>query len=928
MRNLLRKCLDFVVGNLARRTFAQFVLLAVAPLIVTGVVTIHQVTGYMTNKAISDLESNAKGYGLQMHERLTLAAHALQQSRADNIEMLTQPLIGTESDQYFDAIELVDSNRREMLAGDPQRSTKIDPAILLQSDRRLWVIADQGGKDSVYLTVRNQTQAGPPIILVAALNQGYLWQPSEMSRLYSVCVRDSSNNILFCSPEENQSIATVSDDDAYLSGDWNLFMQGAFGVGDWNISAKRSRAESLAAVTMYKRTLLVMMLGVLSLIALLSSITLRRSHRPLQRIIDATRNIASGTFDKPLNVTSGDEYQELAKAINEMSSQIGRQFQTLSVLSQIDRCILKSPSLQPIIETVLTRARDVLICDMAAVLLRDLDSDTQGYLYLVGSDQSQALQLSRVDWRSTDAQRDDTDDYLIDAHTPGANVLQPLWVQGIEQCLVMPVGTKLSTSATFVLGFRQATAIDPAQRELARDVADRLAVALTSVEREQALFHQAHYDHLTQLPNRLLFKDRLEQELTHARLDSSSVGVLFIDLDRFKNINDSLGHTAGDQVLTLAAARLAGELRDVDTIARLGGDEFTVVLPQVRGLVEVAHACDRLLRSLSAPFVLDGVDYVVGASIGVALYPQNGTNVEELLRNADTAMYRAKAAGKGSYAFYEESMNEETRERVWIEGQLRQALGNDQLVLHFQPQVELASGNVIGAEVLLRWAHPERGMIDPDQFIHVAEDTGLIVPIGEWVIFAACRQVHAWRANGIQLESISANVSVSQIASPGFVAFVERTLREFQIPPSVLELELTESTLASDIAQSSVVLLKLSNLGVRLAIDDFGTGYSSLSYLQRLPFHTLKIDRTFIPTKFDGNDHVICDAILALAASLHKTVVAEGVETSEQLSYLRSKHCHVGQGYFLGKPVSASEFAAEHLMARTQQSRIGRVAAG
>jgi EAL domain-containing protein (putative c-di-GMP-specific phosphodiesterase class I) len=279
-------------------------------------------------------------------------------------------------------------------------------------------------------------------------------------------------------------------------------------------------------------------------------------------------------------------------------------------------------------------------------------------------------------------------------------------------------------------------------------------------------------------------------------------------------------------------------------------------------------------------------------------------------------MYRAKEKSKGSYAFYEESMNHQTRERVWIESQLRYALTHNFLRLDFQPQVELASGAIVGAEVLIRWNHPERGPMKPEQFIPIAEDTGLIIPIGEWVIRTACQQLQLWRKLDLDLRSVSVNVAVPQIRAAGFVPFVKRTLREFQISPEMLELEITESTLAADIAQASTVLQELSDAGLRLSIDDFGTGYSSLSYLQSLPFHTLKIDRAFMPRKFDGNDQVICDAVLALAATLRKTVIAEGVETAEQLLYLQSKGCQMGQGFFLGRPVSAREFADQLLVGK------------
>ncbi len=339
-----------------------------------------------------------------------------------------------------------------------------------------------------------------------------------------------------------------------------------------------------------------------------------------------------------------------------------------------------------------------------------------------------------------------------------------------------------------ILGHRSVAEVRAAQRQLARDLEDRLAVALTSSESEQELFRQAHYDSLTELPNRLLFKDRLSRNWRMPGVIPAMLPCLFLDLDRFKNINDSLADSAGDQLLKRAAGRFTAQLRDIDTIARLGGDEFTVIIPQVRNATEISRVCARLLQCLQQPFTLEGLDYFVGASIGVAQFPNNGVTAEELLRNADTAMYRAKDQGRGGYAFYEESMNQEARERVQLEGELRQALARNELALHYQPQIDLASGQIIGAEALLRWNHPQRGMVSPLKFIPIAEDTGLIVPIGEWVIKTACAQLQQWRQQGLELRSISVNVAVPQLHTPDFVERVNDIMRHYQIQPGMLEL--------------------------------------------------------------------------------------------------------------------------------------------
>jgi len=925
---LLLSWYSHIFHNLAKRTLFLFVSLAVVPVAIMGAVTIYLASDHLTRQTTRELNDNAKDYALQLFERLSVAKRMLGQPQiVTNADWTNSESTRTRAEEDdplpFDAVEKVDARMRQPLFGNTQRLPAEDFYATATDQESLIVSRDALGLDAIILSYPFRDRSGNRALLIATVNNDYLWQPAKQSQMHRLCVHDSQGSKLFCSSLESEDgiekgAEPQVNEGEMLSAKWTLFMGAAFGIDDWEVTATQHKATALAPIAIYKRTLSIAMIGMLALIVLLSSIHIRRSHLPLERIIDMTRQIGIGRFGDSLDITSGDEYQELAEAINHMSARLGQQFQALSALSQIDRCILDSASIDPMIEAVLARAHSVLRCDVAAVALFESETENMGRLHLIDnrhreSSQSTSPQWIRIEWPSLDHSHAAVGSHgiLLDRNAPGAAALQPIWDLGVQHSLLISVPVKTRIFARFVLGFRASPDLsDPSQANLIRDFTDRIAVALTSAEREQTLFRQAHYDALTSLPNRLLFKDRLDQELAHARRNSTRLALLFIDLDRFKNINDSLGHTAGDQLLTLAAARFAGELRDVDTIARLGGDEFTVILPQIKSLTEVSRICERLLSSLSLPFALQGNDYFVGASIGVALYPISGTNSEELLRNADTAMYRAKDRARGSYAFYEETMNHETRERVWIEGQLRRALERNEFELHYQPQVDLNSGRIVGAEALLRWNHPERGLIPPARFIQVAEETNLIVPIGHWVIASACKQMQWWRTRGMPIPSIAVNVAIAQLRAPDFVHLVREALLHHDIEPGVLELEITESMLAIDIAELRTTLTKLSDAGVKIAIDDFGTGYSSLSYLQRLPFHTLKIDRSFMPQRFDGTDQVICDAVLVLGEAMHKSVVAEGIETADQLLYLQSKGCRIGQGHFLGSPVPREQFAA------------------
>ncbi|MCG3168538.1 MAG: hypothetical protein CALGDGBN_00035 [Pseudomonadales bacterium] len=422
--------------------------------------------------------------------------------------------------------------------------------------------------------------------------------------------------------------------------------------------------------------------------------------------------------------------------------------------------------------------------------------------------------------------------------------------------------------------------------------------------KEQHLHHLAQHDHLTNLPNRLLLFDRLRHAIAKAQRTASRIAVIFIDLDRFKDINDSLGHAAGDEVIQQAALRLRALLRDEDTVARLGGDEFVVMLEDVQDPLHVAALAQKILACSRSPMAFAGRELYIGASLGIALYPQDGLDPQSLVRNADAAMYRSKAEGRNTIHFYTEDMTEQALARVQLEAELRVALAAGELRLHYQPQFAIDGRRVVGVEALLRWAHPRRGLLGPGEFITLAEETGLIVPIGEWVLRSACRQMRAWRDAGLDPGRVAVNVSAEQIRRRELLPAVRAILDETGCRPEWLELEVTESVFMERPEESSQVLLAVREIGVELSIDDFGTGYSSLAYLKHLPVGTLKIDRSFIRNVPAGSDDVaIVRAVIALATSLGLRVVAEGVENAEQLAFLAREGCDCAQGFLLARPV-------------------------
>ncbi|MCW8890348.1 MAG: EAL domain-containing protein [Sedimenticola sp.] len=434
---------------------------------------------------------------------------------------------------------------------------------------------------------------------------------------------------------------------------------------------------------------------------------------------------------------------------------------------------------------------------------------------------------------------------------------------------------------------------------------------------EQRIEHLAHYDVLTDLPNRVLFNERCEHALTRARRDGHQLVVMFLDLDRFKHINDSLGHPIGDRLLQQVAKRLDALIREEDTVARLGGDEFVVVLEDVIDTHVVAPVAEKILAAFNEPFELKGNQLHVSSSIGIAIYPEDGHDVTTLVRNADAAMYRAKESGRNNYQFYTQEMTATAHARVLLESNLRQAVEQQQLVLHYHPQFDLVSGKLTGSEALVRWIHPEMGLVPPDNFIPLAEETGLILSIGEWVLREACGQAKQWLDAGRAFGTIAVNVSGHQIERGDIVELVRQVLWETRLPAALLELEITESFIMKHPEEAIKTLGALKQLGVSLAIDDFGTGYSSLSYLKRLPIDKLKIDRSFVSDVPGGRaDAAITRAVIALGKGLSLRVIAEGVENDAQRTFLEQEGCNEAQGFLYTRPLAAIEFqvSMERLM--------------
>ena len=475
---------------------------------------------------------------------------------------------------------------------------------------------------------------------------------------------------------------------------------------------------------------------------------------------------------------------------------------------------------------------------------------------------------------------------------------------------------KVAAKSKAVMNARAKLQMHEANEHLISATMHALKMTEVAEQATKDMAYMAEHDFLTGLPNRALLADRLAQSIAHAQRHGNKVALMYLDLDHFKHINDSLGHAVGDQLLQSVAKRLQECVpRHSDTVSRQGGDEFVILLSEVGELQEAALTAKKLIKAVAMPLFVGDHRLHVTLSIGISLYPDDGKDVETVMRNADTAMYHAKKSGRNNYQAFTRDMNVRAVARQSIEVALHHALEQHEFVLHYQPKVNLKTGAITGAEALLRWKRSGRRLISPLQFVSIAEECGLILPIGKWVLREACRQTQAWLQSGITLAQIAVNVSSVEFHGKGFLAGVRTILDETGLDPHRLEFELTESGLMQDTQQTTEILHELKDLGVKIAIDDFGTGYSSLSYLWRFPIDVLKIDQSFVQAIEGNGDNrgeageAIVSAVIAMGKSLKQRVVAEGIETRKQLAFLQSQRCAEGQGYYFGRPVTAKKFA-------------------
>ncbi len=657
-----------------------------------------------------------------------------------------------------------------------------------------------------------------------------------------------------------------------------------------------------------------LVLGALAALCVLGATTLaliqaERVAGRLDTLVNSARRIARQDFSVAIPVLGSDELSQVTRAFNSMARHLSANFLVQGILARMDDAILTKLDVAALISSGMRCVQLVTQGDAVVLGLFDAEQSDDMRTFVVHKNETGRIENGRITL-TADLKR------LIPLQAKRATVAKPPFPKELEDRLrkefgvghyfVMPIMSDSRAWGVLVSCHGEATEISIGQFRTLSAVAARLIAGFSGAERDQKLHTLAYVDPLTGLPNRVALQSLLDRELTKAQRGSAMMAVLFIDLDRFKQANDTHGHAIGDRLLVQAANRIRSNVREDDVVARLGGDEFTVILPGIKSHREASAVARKLIQALSRRFEIEGHVMYTGASVGIAVFPEDGNVGADLLKKADTAMYRAKSEGRSRFAFFEEPMNAESRRRSMLDTELRNALERHELVLQYQPQIDLKTGALCGVEALVRWQHPTRGLLYPRDFIDYAEEIGLIPEIGTWVLAEACRQHRRWREEGVRVPRVAVNVSNGQLPRSNFLSTVRQVLDATEMPPGTLEIEVTESMLVEGGKPAMDALNQLSADGVLIAIDDFGTGYSSFSYLKTMPAGVLKLDMSFlVDARVDNDAGKIVAAIINMAHALQKEVVAEGVEHVDQLKLLKTLGCERAQGYLFGKAVGA-----------------------
>ena len=919
---------SLVRSRFGQRLVALFVLCSLLPSLALGVLSFGTVTRQLRNASEERLEHATKLVGKAITERLQFLTQDLGRVAPRSTPCPAPPVrersvaCDGSLDYGVSALAMLRRNgETQVLYGvfePPRLST--EQRVALESGIGLALDGFAGERPVVYVV-----RAIGDALLVAQVDPAYLWGGLDQGALIPSMrfhVANASSRVISerSATREIPSHATPSghfdwdiDGTAYLAAFAPIEGAPEIAAPPWTLVVSQSRAAIVAPMDDFRSSFPLAIALALGAAIVLSVSQLRRLLVPLDALYSGTRRLAEGQFDQPVVVTSQDEFADVAASFNAMSDRIRRQFAALATAAEIDRTVLSSVDTRWIVRTVLERMRDICPCDEVSVTLLDVAGGDEVSTWVSDPESVSRMASSSglLSWADQKRLAEGPDAIEFEA-TDAPSWLEALTLRGARTLVMLPLRCQGRLLGAITLGSNAGQAWNQEDLSRAEHVAGQIALALTNARMVEQIRLLAFHDTLTGLPNRVTFRRRLDEELDRSRKDGSHVALCLLDLDHFNRFNDTLGHKFGDRVVQEVAQRLktcCQAATPVAEVARLGGDEFIVLAPGVAGPDAAANLAASILESFAQPMTLDSHEVVVSASLGIAVHPMDGTDSESLLKHSDIAMYQAKLKGRNRYEQYADSMSTTGARRLTLENHLRKALEAGQFTMNYQPIAELSTGRITSAEALIRWHHPEWGLVPPAEFIPVCEESGLINAVGDWTLRTVCLQQKEWEREGVPIVPVAINLSGKQLGGDAIVGSVRVALEQSQLEARHLILELTETILMQSDGGAASVLHSLAALGVGLAIDDFGTGYSSLSYLKHFPVHTLKIDRSFIrDVTTDADNAAITSAIIAMGGALNLRVIAEGVETLEQAEFLRKVGCDRVQGYLLGHPVESGAY--------------------
>jgi diguanylate cyclase (GGDEF)-like protein len=913
------------------RVLSLFALTGLAPVILTAHLAYQESEQALRETVLTTLREQAKLHGMRILGAIDAANDIAREATGRHDAGLTvdEAILDRRASRITAVYEGVyDGGLATFGGGQPPDfdASQVDVGHLLARGSQLVLTGERQAQRLAILTATERTETSGDFLLFPLgdeiLSIPEVYRPAETD----FCSFLDNGELLTCTSDEALGVAqamrlhgrAMSAADAEpqpgspdtLAASWELFLKGKYAAPSIRIIAVTDKDAAFASISEFQRVFPPIITFVSLLVCLASFRVVRGSLVPLQELARVTQDFADGQLGTRAKIRTGDEFEDVGRAFNTMAEHLHAQFDTLRSIAAIDRMIADSATVERLSEVFIDRAMQIHGIYAAVVLVLDRENPASAQLY-----GGQAHDLSSctipvsTGFRHLASSIEAAD--WLPIHEAGLDRKLRAKLRGSPYVMPLPIMFDNACKGIVILGADREDCLTKGLMGQLRDLAAHVGVGIASTEREEDLYRQAHYDGLTGLPNRQLLRDRVSQVVKQTLHDGSTGAMLFLDLDRFKSINDVFGHSAGDFVLKEAGMRVLDEVWDGCTVARLGGDEFVILVPNSGGDAQIDDLASRIVTALSRPFEVQGDEQYLGASIGIVLLPTDGESFEMLLRNADSAMYRAKEAGRSRYEYFSEKLNAANQRRVIIERDLRRALHSQTLEINYQPQFSMDSRELRGAEALLRWTHPTWGPIRPSEFIPIAESSDLIIDLGLWVLDRTCQDVRRLLDAGIHPGIISINVSARQLRDPHIASRVAGTLSKYRINPGFLELEITESVVAQNKDTAIGILGRLRSLGIKIAMDDFGTGYSSLSYFQQLPFDTVKIDQSFVrELGADENAENICKAIISMSKQLDKAVIAEGIESERQAGFLRKNGCEIGQGFYFAKPMSFDDFVS------------------